>query len=437
MNILIVGSGAREHVIAATFNRSSQNPRLFCCGTAHHPGLKGLCVEYWVGDITDVPQVVQQAQRWHIDFAVIGPEAPLGEGLADALWACNIPTIGPKKAFAQIETSKLFARNLMRQHGIPGLPRYQSFSDLNGVDFFLQTLGENNYVIKANGLMSGKGVKVAGDHLHSFQEALDFCQEIIDQGQTIVIEEKLVGEEFSLMCFCDGAHLIPMPLVQDHKRAYNEDKGPNTGGMGSYSAADHGLPFLTTAEAEVAFAINQAVLAALQAEFNDRYIGILYGSFIATAHGVYVIEFNARFGDPEAMNVLSILNSDFVLLCQAMLDGTLAQIPVNFSPMATVCKYAVPEGYPDQPVKNKEIDISAVKNKNHLYLAAVNLIDNRLYATGSRTVAFVGVADCISAAESIAETEISAVKGPLYHREDIGTKQLIDHRINIMRRLRS
>jgi phosphoribosylamine--glycine ligase len=239
------------------------------------------------------------------------------------------------------------------------------------------------------------------------------------------------------MGFCDGEHIIPVPIVQDHKRAYVDDKGPNTGGMGSYSNADHSLPFLSEEDVKEAWQINEAVFRALGKETKDKFIGVLYGSFIATRLGVFVIEFNARFGDPEALNILTILDSDFVLLCQAMVTGNLTSEMVQFSRQATVCKYAVPDGYPDKPIPSAAIDISAVKNKSRLYLSSVHATEGCIYATGSRTAAYVGVADTISGAEEIAEKEVRGIIGPLFHREDIGTDKLIQKRIDDMRRLRS
>ncbi|KTC77058.1 phosphoribosylamine--glycine ligase [Legionella brunensis] len=435
MRILLIGSGAREHAIARALARSPQNTELYCYGSFTNPGIKQLSKDYFQGDITDCAAIVAMARKWQIDMAIIGPETPLEKGVADVLWQQKIPTIGPKKVLAKIETSKEFARDLMQKYHIPGSPRWQKFDSLEHVDHFLKVLGEGNYVIKANGLMSGKGVKVAGEHLHSFSEAKVFCQEILDKKQTFIIEEKLHGQEFSFMCFADGERLVPMPLVQDHKRAYNGDRGPNTGGMGSYSDKNHSLPFLTANEVNLAFAINDAVFNALTTECNEKYIGIFYGSFIATKNGIYVIEFNARFGDPEALNVLAILQSDFVEVCKAMVNGDLKSEHVIFSNQATVCKYAVPEGYPDTPVKNFTFNYSRVQQQGNLYFSAVNLIEEQIIATGARTAAYVGIADTIFAAEKCVEDEISVIDGPLFHRTDIGTQPLIQDRIDAMSRI--
>ena len=289
MNILIIGSGAREHAVAIALHRSPQQPHVYCFGKTINPGIKQMTYHYHVGDSTHVDEVVKIAKEWSINLAIIGPEAPLEKGLADALWQAGIPTIGPRKNLAQIETSKIFARTLMQKYKINGLPQFRAFKDLTGVQAFLIELGEGHYVVKADGLMAGKGVKVAGDHLHSINDALDFCKEILAAGQTFVIEERLIGQEFSFMAFCDGECIVPMPIVQDHKRAFVDDKGPNTGGMGSFSDATHKLPFLSDEEVVAAWKINEAVYHALMKEVHDSYIGILYGSFIATRKGVYFI----------------------------------------------------------------------------------------------------------------------------------------------------
>ena len=433
--ILIIGSGAREHAIVRALDRSPQEKELYCLASNMNPGIAEICDELTVGKMSDPDFVVNYAQETAATLAIIGPENPLENGVADALWNVGVKTVGPKQKLAQLETSKAFTRNLLKEFVIPGGPKYQTFDSMDGVAEFLKELKEN-YVVKYDGLMGGKGVKVSGDHLHSHDEALVYCQDLTDNGGSFVIEEKFVGQEFSLMSFCDGDNLKHMPIVQDHKRAYEGDRGPNTGGMGTYSDANHGLPFLNDNEIAEAKAINFATAKALKAKFSEGYKGILYGGFMATANGVKLIEYNARLGDPEAMNVLSLLESDYIDICIAIAEGTLDQINVQFSNQATVCKYAVPKGYPESPIKGQEIDVSSVENRDGLFYASVDIKNGQLIEAGSRTVAVVGMADTISKAEAIAEKEISAVRGPLFHRRDIGTASVIQQRIDHMNSLR-
>lgn len=436
MNILIIGSGAREHAIARAFHKSPQRPALFCFGSSVNPGIKNLCEDYATGTITDSQAIALCAKEKKISFAIVGPEAPLEAGVADELVQKGIPCVGPAKKLAQIETSKSFARDLLAEYNIPASPAYRYFTAMNGVESFIYELG-GNYVIKADGLMGGKGVKVSGDHLNSISEGVMYCQELINSGKTFVIEEKLLGQEFSLMSFTDGEHLAHMPPVQDHKRAFVNDEGPNTGGMGSYSDADHLLPFLTKDDVLSAREINRQTMLALKDKFGVLYKGILYGGFMLTKDGVKLIEYNARLGDPEAMNVLSLLNSDFVALCQAIIGGTLSPTYGQFAEKATVCKYAVPNGYPQNPVKNEKIDISQIEYSDQLYLSAVDQREDGLYETGSRTAAVVGIADTLKDAEKMAEKEINKIKGPLFHREDIGTEALIQKRVEMMKQIRN
>ena len=434
--ILLLGSGAREHAIARALACSPQNPAIACLAANKNPGIQKLAEQFKVGSISDPKSVVSFAQKCCAKLTIIGPEAPLQAGVADALWNAGIPTVGPKKAHAQIETSKGFTRDLLAKYNIPGGPLYRRFDSLDGVAEFLEELGEY-YVVKYDGLMGGKGVIVSGDHLHSHDEALGYCTELVNRGGSFVVEEKLIGEEFSLMSFCDGEHLAHMPPVQDHKRAYEGDEGPNTGGMGSYSDADHSLPFLTDDDISHAQKINETTAQALKKEFSEGYKGVLYGGFIATADGVKLIEYNARLGDPEAMNVLPLLESDFVEVCHGIVNGNLDERNVSFSRRATVCKYAVPEGYPDSPVKGEPIDVSSVTDTSQLYYASVDMKDGTLIEAGSRTVAYVGIAGSLVKAEAKAEGEISKVRGPLFHRTDIGTTELIQKRVEHMQTLRN
>ena len=257
-----------------------------------------------------------------IDFAIIGPENPLANGIVNELENVGVMCVGPKKEVALIETSKTFARKIIDLCCPEKNPQRKEFSSIEGVESFIKQLG-GEYVIKFDGLMGGKGVRVSGEHLKNIDEGVAYANEIINIGGSFLIEEKLVGEEFSLMSFVDGKVCKHMPVVQDHKRAYEGDTGPNTGGMGTYSFGNHSLPFLSEKDINEAQKTNELVAKQLFEETGTPYVGILYGGFMLTRDGVKVIEYNARFGDPEAMNVLSILESDFLSVCISMIDGNL------------------------------------------------------------------------------------------------------------------
>ena len=437
--VLVIGSGAREHAITHALCNSGAT--VSCFASNLNPGIMVLADDLEIGDLNSPDRVIDYAARQKIDLAVIGPEAPLAAGVADALRTESIPTVGPGRKLAQIETSKAFARNLLTRNGIPGCPRYRTFDTLDGVADWLDELGDG-YVVKYDGLAGGKGVKVAGDHLHSHTEALDYCRELVTKGGCFVVEEKLIGEEFSLMSFCDGDTLYHMPAVQDHKRALDGDRGPNTGGMGSYSDATYTLAFLEHEDIKAARAINEATAAALHEECGAPYRGFLYGGFIATTSGPKLIEYNARLGDPEALNVLEILQSDFVAICHGMATGTLASCDVEFRPAATVCKYIVPEGYGAKPRRDCTLIINEEQlaaSGASLYYAAVNQSPGgALETTSSRAVAVVGSGVTLAVAEAQCEAGIAAVNGRGLHvRHDIATPQLLEQRVAHMRGLRS
>ena len=434
--ILIVGSGAREHAIAVALARSPQQPVLLCFASARNPGMAALCTEYGVGVITSAAHVVSFAQGHGATMAIIGPEAPLAAGVTDALWDAGIRTVGPTQKLARIESSKGFTRNLLADNGIEGNPFFRRFTSLDGV---AETIAQwsGKHVIKDDGLAGGKGVKVCGDHLHSDAESLSFCGELHASGHAFVIEEKLEGEEFSLLSFCDGATLRHMPAVQDHKRAYDGDCGPNTGGMGSYTQADGSLPFLRASDIHAARAINEQVAAALARECGEPYRGVLYGGFMATERGVKLIEYNARFGDPEALNLLTLLETDFVDVCTAITRGTLGSVDVRFSQRASVCKYVVPEGYPDTPRQGDEVLLPAeLQTGVSLYLSAVDVQDGKLIATGSRTFAAVALGETIAQAEDLCERAVAQSTQHCFHRRDIGTAAALERRVQHMQAVR-
>ncbi len=428
IKILLIGSGGREHAIAKAIARSPQAYQLYCFASHANPAIMALSHDYLIANLAELDAIIHYAKHQNIDFAIVGPEAPLALGIVDRLAEQDIPAIGPTQELAQIETSKGFARNLLQEYNIPGGPQYKNFKSLDGVKDMLQTLGED-YVIKADGLMGGKGVQVAGDHLHSHDEALSYCQELTAQKQRFVIEEKFYGEEFSLLSFTDGYHSMHMPTIKDHKRAFEDDQGPNTGGMGCYSCANHRLPFLTAEDIAAAAAINEACIEALKNKFSHAYKGILYGGFMKTAQGVRLIEYNARFGDPEAISLLELLETDFIAICQAIINDTLDKVDIVFSQQATVCKYIVPKGYPNNPVKQEIINISDVTNPEQLFFASVSKEQENIVLLGSRAIAVLGKGHDLATAEQQAQIQIEKISGPIFYRRDIGTSELLNKQV--------
>ena len=432
MNVLVVGGGGREHAIAAAIAQSRKDPVIFAVMAKKNPGISRLCQDFLLEKETDVKKIVDYATANNIDLAFIGPEAPLAAGLADALEDIGIGVVGPRKAVAQIEFDKAWARNFMRKHGIEGCPVFEVFTEKGPMFDFIAKLG--NVAIKPAGLTGGKGVKVMGDQLPSVKDAQEYAAQLLGSG-SVVVEENLVGEEFTLQAFVDGEHLAFSPTVQDHKRAFENDLGPNTGGMGAYTDAGEILPFLRAEDVDQAKRIMQHTVKGLYTETGVKYKGVLYGQFMVTKNGPRVIEFNARFGDPEAMNVLPLLETDIVDVMSAVVGGTLDKLAVKFSKKATVCKYAVPAGYPDNPSKDKEVSVGDIGDALVFY-ASVYEENNKIYTTGSRAIAVVGIADSIAKAEKKTQEALDKIIGDLHSRRDIGTTSLIQKRIDHMNKIR-
>jgi phosphoribosylamine--glycine ligase len=431
--VVLYGKSSRTDALLWSFNRSKRVKHCYVQTEVCNQSLasKGT-VE--IGRSETEFEVIDFATRHHPDFGMFGPEEPLAAGAVDWLNQIGVPSVGPTRKLAQLESSKVFTRRLLSKYGIHGNPTYRIFETLDGLPGYLHQLGD--YVIKPDGLTGGKGVRVSGEHLKTIADGIEYARTLIGNGVPVVVEEKLEGEEFSLQSFCDGTHLVDMVPVQDHKRAYPGDVGPNTGGMGSYSCEDHCLPFLTLDDLSTASRINREVAAALLDETGEEYKGILYGSFIKTADGLRVIEYNARFGDPECLNVLSILETDFAEICIGIITGTLDKIQVRFSRKATVCKYIVPDGYPDSPKRNAEIGIPPGLHETDslriFYGAVSEQPGQKPIMTGSRAIAFVGIGDTLAEAERIAEDAASRITGPVFHRQDIGTAASIQRRSDHM-----
>jgi len=438
MRVLIVGGSGREHAIVDALRRS--RAEIYAAMANQNPGIRRASKDVFLTDVTAVDSIVRWALDRHVELAIIGPESPLEKGITDALEAAGIPTVGPSRTAAQLETDKEFTRNLMRDHGIPGCPGFWAFDDLGVFEEFVNR-SDFEFVIKPLGLTGGKGVRVWGDHFTTKAEALAYGKEILTKQiggvSRFLVEEKLVGEEFSLQALCDGRTLVPTPLAQDHKRAYEGDRGPNTGGMGSYSDADHLLPFVTKQDFEGALETMQKTVSAMAAR-GTPFKGILYGGFMATKDGPKLLEFNVRFADPESMNVLPILEDDFLEACQRLTEGRLPA-SLRFARRATVCKYVVPMGYGSHPRAGEQLKVdeeSIRQTGAKLFYASVEEKSGHLYTTTSRSLAIIGIAANLADAESISEEALAFVSGSFYARRDIGKPEVIQQKVERMRKIR-
>ncbi len=438
MKVLVVGGGGREHAIVEALHRSQAE--IYAAMANQNPAIRRRSKDVLLGDVTDVERIVSWAKGHGIELAVIGPEAPLERGISDALEAAAIPTVGPSREAARLETNKEFTRTLMQEHRITGSPQFWAFDDLAGFEEFVND-SDFEFVIKPLGLTGGKGVRVWGEHFSTKPDALAYGREILEKniGGTarFLVEEKLVGEEFSLQAFCDGRSLVPTPIAQDHKRAYEGDKGPNTGGMGSYSDADHLLPFVTRDDYERALETMTKTVDAMFAR-DTPFKGILYGGFMATRDGPKLLEYNVRFADPESMNVLPILEGDFLDVCVRLTGGNLPS-NVKFSRKATVCKYVVPMGYGSHPKAGEQLKVdeeSIRRTGARLYYASVDERGGHLYTTTSRALAVVGIASDLGTAESISEEALAFVAGNFYARRDIGKPDVVRRKVERMQKIR-
>ena len=435
MKILVVGTGAREHAIC----NAVKDAELYSIMSNRNPGISRIS-KFQISSEKDLIGVKKYALDNKIDIAIIGPEAPLEMGIVDELQAAGIGCVGPTKEAARIETDKAFMRDLFDTHKIGGSIVYKVFDSVEDTGDFIDEFGQD-VVVKPVGLTGGKGVKIVGEHLEDGEAAKRYVKEIIDNKISgyaqVVIEERLIGEEFTVQAFVDGDKVVPMPAAQDHPHAYEGDQGPITGGMGSYSDKDGLLPFLDRKNYQESVKIMQDTVNAIKKEVGP-YKGILYGQFMLCKDGPKLVEYNARFGDPEAMNVLPLLKTDFVELCENIVDGNLKS--ADFKRKATVCKYIVPQGYPETGKAGQIINVNESKINQEgalVYYAAVNQKDDKIFTSASRALGLVGIGNTISEAEEICENVTKYVKGEVYHRRDVGTAKLIEKRIKHMNMLRS
>ena len=445
MKYLVIGSGGREHAIIKALLKHNI---VDCMSDKHNPGISSIVRKYHNSKNTK-DDLIRICRDSFIDIVVIGPEKLIADGLSDLCLENSIQCIAPLKKNSQIETSKSFARHVLRE--IPELSKYNPYilykSEVylpNGKKIdncgktetleqsyieFTELVGK--VVIKYDGLCQGKGVFVQDDHFNTVEEGLQIAELITKSKDDLLIEEKLVGNEFSLFSFCDGIDCIHSPPIKDFKRSHEKDSGPNTGGMGSvsvFSDGSHLFNFLTEDDIKTCQEINEHVVTYL-----GDYKGILYGSFIKTKKGIKVIEFNCRFGDSEVINVLELLETDLGKIFEAIAYGSLNTINVSWKSCATTVKYIVPAGYPSNLQKSQfryEDEF-----KDYMYISSINSVGNKLFELGgSRSIAFIGTGNDSNAASKQCEERISEFlnsisdKNIFRYRKDIGFGHLLNYK---------
>lgn len=408
MKVLVVGHGAREHAIARKL--AEEDVELHAAMSRRNPGIAGLARRVEIIDLTK-PESYDRFKG--VDIAFIGPEAPLAAGVADRLNEMGVPVVGPTRALAKIEWSKAFTRSFLQKHGIEGNPEFSICRNLEEVRRFLRDHPE--VAVKPDVLTGGKGVKITGEHLNSAAEVEAYASERIVSDGLVVLEERLVGREFTLQTFTDGDRVEVMPLVRDYKRALDGDRGPNTGSMGSFSCPHHGLPDLPGAVVQRGEEIMKRTVRELS-EAVGRFKGILYGGFMNTTEGVFLLEYNVRFGDPEALNVLALLKTPLLGVGWEIIDGRLTT--PTFQRKATVCVYLVPEGYPTSPKKGAPVSIEPPQS-SELYYASVHEESGGIYTTSSRSVALLAKGGSVGEARERVYVDVPRIRGDLFYRRDI------------------
>ena len=417
MNILVIGSGGREHALYWKLSESPQTEQIYAI-----PGNPGMGTSAAIA-LDDHAAILRFVKEHEIGLVVVGPEVPLMNGLVDELEAAGIRAFGPRANAAEIEGSKSFAKDLMKKYGIP-TARYEVFTAAEPARAYIRQEGAP-IVVKADGLAAGKGVIVAMTE----QEALDAVDAIMedhsfgDAGARVVIEEFMEGEEASLLAFTDGTTIRPMISAQDHKRAYDGDRGPNTGGMGTYAPASVMTPEMTERAVEE---ILKPTIAAMAKE-GRIYRGCLYLGLMVTADGPKVVEFNARFGDPETQVVLPLLDSDLVAIMCACADGTLADVPIRWKDGAAVCVVLASGGYPGHYEKGQEIHglADAEAMGALVFHAGTAMKDGKLVTNGGRVLGVVGRGADISSAVDAAYAAATKISfKDAYYRKDIAHRAL-------------
>jgi phosphoribosylamine--glycine ligase len=419
MNVLVIGSGGREHAIVWKVRQSPRLKKLYAL--PGNPGTAGLAENVNGISVDDHTAIVAFCKDKQIDLVIVGPEAPLAIGIADSFSAEGIRCFGPKQAAAQIEASKVFAKDFMARHHIP-TAKYAMFTQFDDAIQYLESV---NYpiVIKASGLAAGKGVVLP----ETMDEAKATLKSILvdkafgDAGDEVVIEERLIGQEVSLMAFTDGITVIPMLPAQDHKRLLDGDEGPNTGGMGAYAPA----PIFT------ADLLNEAMESVLKPAIDGLkregapFVGVLYAGLMLTPNGIRVLEFNCRFGDPETQVVLPLLETDLLGIAEACINGNLADVNIEWKKGAAVCVVLASKGYPEKVESGKLVTIEELPEDMVCFHAGTKMNNGNLIASGGRVFGLTAWANDIETALSKVYSNNDKVSFEgMQYRKDIAHRAL-------------
>ncbi len=421
MKVLVIGGGGREHAIVWKLAQSPKVDKIYCC-----PGNAGIaehaeCVDI---DLRDFESLVDFVKYEWIDLTIVGPEDPLAKGIVDVFEKNELKIMGPDSRASQLEASKVFAKEFMKRHGIP-TAEYRVFTSYLHAEEYVRMKGAP-IVIKADGLAAGKGVVVA----KTVDEAIDALKKIMkdrvfgDAGDRVVVEECLQGEEASYLVFTDGETILPMASSQDHKRVYDNDEGPNTGGMGAYSPA----PLVSAdVEKEIMEKVMKPAIKGLNKE-GIRYKGVLYAGLMINKGRPQVLEFNCRFGDPETQPLLTRLKSDLLEISLAIVEERLSRMTLQWRPEASVCVVAASGGYPGRYEKGKEIKgLDDVKKMNDVVVfhAGTSFQDGKIVTSGGRVLGVTALGTDIKEARDRAYSAIEKIHFEgMHYRKDIARRAI-------------
>jgi phosphoribosylamine--glycine ligase len=419
MKILVIGGGGREHALAWKLARSPRVSRVFVA-----PGNAGTAMEEGVANITapTVSELIEFARNEGVALTIVGPEAPLADGVVDQFQAEGLKIFGPTRSAAQLESSKDFAKSFMTRHGIP-TAAYASFSDAAAAHAYIERQGAP-IVVKADGLAAGKGVVVAMDagEAHAAVDMMLVDQGMGSAGSRVVVEQYLEGEEASFIVLCDGQHALSLASSQDHKRLLDDDQGPNTGGMGAYSPA---LVITPSVHAKVMREVIHPVISGMEKE-GMRYVGFLYAGLMIRDSAITVLEFNCRMGDPETQPIVMRLKSDLATLVEAALGGHLDEAEAQWDPRVALGIVLAAAGYPDSPRKGDAIHgLPEAAEDYHVFHAGTALKGSEVVVNGGRVLCVTALGHNVKTAQRRAYEIVDRIRfDGMQLRRDIGHRAI-------------